>query len=60
MYSLNIWDVSHLVHEERLLEAKNNRLIRQLMPPVSLPVSLPVSPLRQAHAALSRMLHYMF
>jgi hypothetical protein len=51
MYSLNLWDVSHQVHEERLLEAQHKRLIHQLMPSVSA--------WRGARQALSRILHYL-
>jgi hypothetical protein len=51
MFSSNLWDVSHLVHEQRLLESRHNMLIRQLTPGAS--------PLQQVRKVLSRMLFFL-
>lgn len=51
MLSSNMWDVSHLIHEERLQKSKQNLLIRQLTPRVS--------PLLQVRKVLSRILFFL-
>jgi hypothetical protein len=48
MFTANLWEVSHLIHEERLQEAKNRRL-------ATLAAGAP--PLRSLQKALSRVLH---
>jgi hypothetical protein len=52
MFSSNLWDVSHLLHEERLQVSKNQMLIRQLAPGAA--------PLSQARAWLRRMMMLFF
>lgn len=51
MFSSNLWDVSHLVHQERLLQSQHNLLVRQL--------GAGTSPLQQARKLLSRMLFFL-
>jgi hypothetical protein len=51
MLSSNLWDVSHLMHEERLLQAQHNLLVRQLAPGASA--------LQRARKILSRMLFFL-
>lgn len=51
MLSSNLWDVSHLIHEERLSQSQHNLLVRQLAPGAS--------PLQQARKILSRMLFFL-
>jgi hypothetical protein len=52
MFSSNLWDVSRLVHEERLQVSKNHMLMRQVV--------ISTSPLVQAHALLRRMMLFFF
>jgi hypothetical protein len=51
MFSANLWDVSRLIHEERLEESRRNMLVRQLVPGAS--------PLQRAHRVLSRLLFFL-
>lgn len=51
MLSSNLWDVSHLMHEERLLQSQHNLLVRQL--------TAGPSPLQHARKILSRMLFFL-
>jgi hypothetical protein len=51
MLSSNLWDVSQLMHEERLQQSQHNLLVRQL--------TSGVSPLQQARKILSRMLFFL-
>ena len=52
MYSLDIWDVSHMLHEERLQAARREFLLRQCLPATPL--------LQRTRRALGRILHYLF
>jgi hypothetical protein len=49
MVTANLWEVSHLIHVERLQEARNRRL-------ATLAAGAP-PPLRSLQKMLSRMLH---
>jgi hypothetical protein len=51
MFTSNLWDVSHLIHEERLQKSQRNLLIRQLAPGRSR--------LQQARQVLNRILFFL-
>ena len=51
MLPATLWAVSQQIHEERLLQAQHNLLVRQLAPVAS--------PLQQARKILSRMLFFL-
>jgi hypothetical protein len=52
MFSSNLWDVSRLVHQERLQISKNYLLMR--------PLGADPSPLLQARTLLRRMMLFFF